>query len=90
VRALVGAGMQMTELRFRNTSDQLWARGVGTVFVGDASVTLARDLGTRWAVTGGLLVSLIPSSTIELAELSVRQDLSTFAPVGLIGLSFRP
>jgi hypothetical protein len=88
LRAQVGVGVQVTDLRMYSETHEIWARGIDTLFVTEASVTLSRELGAGWAVTGGALVSVLPNPTHTIKDMNVVTDLAQVSPVALLGVSY--
>lgn len=81
LRLELGAGVQVTELRMYNTTNQVWATGVDRSVTTDASLTASREVASGWAVTGGVLINMLPG----------RSDLmlGRVAPMALLGVSCR-
>jgi hypothetical protein len=88
LRTQLGVGVQVTDLQLYNEAHDLWAAGFDTLFVTEASVTLSRALGAGWAVTGGALISVLPSPTHTIEDMSVVTDLARISPVALLGVSY--
>jgi hypothetical protein len=88
LRAQLGAGVQVTDLQLRGETGEVFASGVDTLLLTEASVTLSRDLGGGWAVTAGALVSVLPSPDHTIDAMSVVTELPQVEPVALLGVSY--
>jgi len=81
LRIEVGAGIQRSEVRMYSTTDQLWASRVDRLLATDASLTASREIAAGWAVTGGVLVTVLPAPGSSM--------LDPVVPMALLGVSYR-
>jgi hypothetical protein len=81
LRVELGAGVQRTELQLYSTTNQVWASTAERLLATDASLTASRDVAPGWAVTGGVLINVLPDPSHTM--------LDRVAPMALIGVSCR-